>query len=268
MAKAPTTVKQAKPRAAKKKPDATPAAEAKETLAHAPENTFEVDSDEAALFAYFARKINEAQAAANVIKAQYDEAKDAVTAEFTKAKGELRIPRKRMEELLAAMKLTDEEFLEDERKRAKEYALAGLPQLDLFAKRDTADDVQMAYNSGHRAGKAGLDPSPPKTIFPALIPDWQRGWADGQSETQKAFLRGQELIAAKERKGKLTEAEEEPDDELAGQIDVEDVTGGPTDEEDWAAAAPRDLPPGENPAIMPDEPDQNARAPGEPIPVG
>lgn len=172
------------------------------------------EDDEAALWAKTIADYRKAQRAADLKKAEYDQARAEVTSVCAMAKAELGVKRKDVEDVVAKLEMDDDEFRAEMAATNRRYALAGLPvgaQLDMFAAGapDTVDEMAHAYNKGKRAGLAGDDPTPPKTLHPSFIPEWQRGWADGQDDLGKKMIRAMEIIAARANAGKMAAVEEE-----------------------------------------------------------
>ena len=157
------------------------------------------DDERADLIAYYGDKIRREQRKADIAKAAYDAERQEVNASFALVKGDLHISRQDFQAVLAAQDMTEVEFRRAENKRTDLYALAGLPvgaQMDLFGA-DTSGDQAAAYADGHRAGGRGADPSPPSHVSSILIPEWARGWSDGQTQLQERLLRAKALIDTK-----------------------------------------------------------------------
>jgi hypothetical protein len=121
---------------------------------------------------------------ARVIKATYDAARNDVSKATAACKGDLGFKRKDLEDLLAALDMTEAEFRMAENARRERYSMAGLPigeQLDMFAA-DTVGDRDAARADGYRAGLRADDFTVPERIDPLFHADWQHGWSDGQAE--------------------------------------------------------------------------------------
>jgi hypothetical protein len=183
-----------------------------------------LNNDERAdLIAYFGDKIRRQQRVAAEAKAAYDIERTEVNSLFALVKGDLQISRKEFESVLAAGDMTEAEFRHAETKRTTLFQLAGLPvgaQIDLFpAAGDTADDVAAAYKNGRRAGLRGDDPTAPDTLHPSLVPEYQRGWSEGQGELGERMVRAAEIIQRRGQPDASSEAvdlnkaeEEDPGD--------------------------------------------------------
>jgi len=196
---------------------------AKATTAQIGDNSALSEDDEAALWAKTIADYRKAKRAADVKKAEYDDLRGEVTAVCAMAKAELGVKRKEVEDVVAKLDMDDDEFRADQAARHRRYALAGLPmgaQLELFGvgAPDTVDDMARAYEKGRRAGLAGDDPSPPQTLHPSFIPEWQRGWSEGQDDLGRKMVRAMEIIASRKKPEPLTaedddeEVEEDPAD--------------------------------------------------------
>jgi hypothetical protein len=142
------------------------------------------EEQKSALLHHHLISIRKLDQTARVIKATYDAAKNDVSKAMAACKGDLGYKRKDLEDLLAALDMTEGEFRMAENARRERYALAGLPigaQLDMFAA-DTVGDRDAARADGYRAGVRADDPIVPERIDPLFHGDWQDGWTDGQAE--------------------------------------------------------------------------------------
>ena len=142
------------------------------------------EEQKAALLHHHLIAVRKLEQTARVIKATYDAAKNDVSKAMAACKGDLGYKRKDLEDLLAALDMTEAEFRMAENARRERYALAGLPigaQLDMFAA-DTVGDRDAARADGYRAGLRADDFTVPERIDPLFHADWQHGWSDGQAE--------------------------------------------------------------------------------------
>jgi hypothetical protein len=142
------------------------------------------DEQKSALLHHHLIAVRKLEQTARVIKATYDAAKNDVSKAMAACKGDLGFKRKDLEDLLAALDMTEAEFRMAENARRKRYSMAGLPigeQLDMFAA-DTVGDRDAARADGYRAGLRADDFTVPERIDPLFHADWQHGWSDGQAE--------------------------------------------------------------------------------------
>lgn len=209
------------------------------------------DEEIAALEAYYAQKIKaglaEVEVAASVVKAK----REAVNSLFAGVKQDLKTSRKDFEDLLAKQAMTPAEFMAFWGKLSARYQRNGLPvgaQQELFPiQGDTVDDQAAANAAGHRAGRNGEDPTPPKEIAGVLHQDWLAGWHEGQKELYLQLEKADGILAKlKQAGGELTEGDEdeelEPEDELealdaeARKLKASGWTKPTADETDFATA--------------------------------
>jgi ribosome modulation factor len=182
------------------------------------------DDDKAALQLSFSAKIRAQLKEAAKFKAAYDAERTKVNGLFSQARGLLDMTRKDFEEVLAAQDMDEDEFLLAEAARTARFARQGLPvgtQLDMFptARNDAADDQARAHANGLRAGRRGDEREMPGTISPVFMNDWLGGYDQGQAELQAAFVRHNEIEAAKDAKAPVLR--DEPDEE---EDDGEELT--------------------------------------------
>lgn len=201
------------------------------------------DEDRAALVQFHAVNIFKAEHVVAQAKASYDAAKGDVRSHFAKVKGDLGITRKDFEEVLTAMKMTENEFRSHENRRARRFADAGLPvgkQLDLFAAGDTVDEKVEAEAEGYRAGRRADDPVPPKTVSPILHTDWMAGWHRGQEENGANFRRAAEILEARKAKDVALDAVDEDlgDADEVDEEDQLDEAARKLKRQGWAKPAP------------------------------
>jgi hypothetical protein len=159
------------------------------------------DDEQADLQAYFSLKIRAQQRKAAEAKAKYDAEREEVNGLFARVKGELKIIRKEFEEVLAAQDMSEAEFLASEAKRHRRFSLGGLPvgaqmALDL-GPTSTADEMQLAHTDGKRAGLRGADPVPPSHVSGIMVPEWMRGWHEGQAEIAMRMGRAEAILEAR-----------------------------------------------------------------------
>lgn len=175
------------------------------------------DEEVADLEAYFVVKIRQAQAVADEKKAAHKSALSDVNALFSKVKGDLKVPRKDFEDLLAKLAMDPVEFRSWFEKTMARYGRQGLPvgEQQELALGDTVDDKAAAHAHGLAQGRAGVDPAPPKTLSTILHQDWLAGWHEGQKELYLRLGRADGIFAKlAQAKGELTEGdEEEPEEE-------------------------------------------------------
>lgn len=170
------------------------------------------DEEIADLQHYYSIKIRAAQAAHAEAKAVADAKRQDVNNFFALVKGDLQIPRKDFEEILALQDMNEAEFIEHEKKRTKRLAAQGLPvgtQLDMFPKADTVDDLGIAKASGKRAGLRGDDPVVPERFAGVTHSAWMEGWHAGQEENILKLGRAQTIIDARKAQAEEPEAEDE-----------------------------------------------------------
>jgi hypothetical protein len=154
--------------------------------------------DAAALHAYHTYHLRKEMAASEEAKAVYDAKRKDVNARFSLIKGELRIARKDMEELLALQSMSDAELVAHEAARTARMVNHGLPvgaQMELDLSGDTVSDQNRAYTQGFTAGRRGEPGTPPDTVATFLHPNWQEGWGDGQAALIGKMARAEEIRA-------------------------------------------------------------------------
>lgn len=175
------------------------------------------DDEIADLQHYYSTKIRAAQAAAAEAKAAYDAKRQDVNSFFALVKGDLQIPRKDFEEILALQDMNEAEFIEHEKKRTKRMVAQGLPvgtQLDMFPKADTVDDLGLARASGKRAGLRGDDPEVPERFAGVTHQAFMEGWHEGQSENIAKLGRAQTILDARKAQAEEPEVDEEAEEEV------------------------------------------------------
>lgn len=177
------------------------------------------DDEKAALQLSFSAKIRAQLKEAAKFKAAYDAERTKVNGLFSQARGLLDMTRKDFEEVLAAQDMDEDEFLLAEAARTARFARQGLPvgtQLDMFpARNDAASDQARAHANGLRAGKRGDERDMPESVDPIFMNDWLQGYDEGQAELAAAFVRHNEIEAAKDAKKPVLR--EEPADEDDGE---------------------------------------------------
>lgn len=182
------------------------------------------DDEAAALQTFFTLKIRAQQRRAAEAKASYDAERNEVNALFSQARGEVRLTRKELEEVMAAQDMTEAEFHHAEAKRLQRLRYGGLPvgtQLELFPSRDTIDDAIDAEANGFRAGRRADDPVPPDYIAGILHPEWMKGYHRGQAVNGEQLAKASEIIAA--RQAKKPELREDDGGGEADDLDPEAV---------------------------------------------
>lgn len=175
-------------------------------------NTVLTDEEVADLEAYFVVKIRQAQAVADEKKAAHKSALSDVNALFSKVKGDLKVPRKDFEDLLAKLAMDPVEFRAWWEKTLARYGRQGLPvgEQQQLALGDTVDDKAAAHAHGLAQGRAGVDPVPPKTLSTILHQDWLAGWHEGQKELYLRLGRADGIFAKlAQANGEVTDGEEE-----------------------------------------------------------
>ena len=158
------------------------------------------EEDAAALQLHYTLRIRAQIKKAEAAKAIYDAERNEVNGVFSLIKGDLKIPRKEFEELLALQDMGEREFIAHEAKRHQRMVNQGLPvgtQLDMFGTGDTVDDQAVAYADGYRAGRRGDDGTPPETTATFLHPNWQEGWNDGVAENAPKLARATAIMEAR-----------------------------------------------------------------------
>lgn len=189
------------------------------------------DDDAAAIQLSFSAKIRAQLKEAAKHKAAYDAERTKVNGLFSQARGILNVSRKEFEEVLAAQDMDEDQFLAAEAARAQRFARQGLPvgtQLDMFAGAkvgDAADDQAGAHASGLRAGRRGDEREMPGTISPVFMNDWLGGYDAGQAELGAAFIRANEIEAAKTAK-KPVLTEEKPDEDDGEELTEAAIKAG------------------------------------------
>lgn len=175
-------------------------------------NTVLTDEEVADLEAYFVVKIRQAQAVADEKKAAHKSALSDVNALFSKVKGDLKVPRKDFEDLLAKLAMDPVEFRAWWEKTLARYGRQGLPvgEQQQLALGDTVDDKAAAHAHGLAQGRAGVDPVPPKTLSAILHQDWMAGWHEGQKELYLRLGRADGIFAKlAQANGEMTEDDDE-----------------------------------------------------------
>jgi hypothetical protein len=173
------------------------------------------DDDAAALQLHHSLAIRRLRAAADKIKAQYDEARQEVNQGFALLKGDLGIKRKEMEEMLALQDMGESEFIAAEKRRLGLMQRQGLPvgqQLDMFTTGDTVDDQALAEATGYRIGKRAGDPTPPEGINPIFHPDFMKGWHRAQEENIAPLGRAAQILEERKIAANADLADEGEDD--------------------------------------------------------
>lgn len=178
------------------------------------------DEDRAALSVWHQLKINEAQRAADKIKATYDEAREVVNQQFALAKGGLGYDRKQFAELIRLSRMTEVALQASENARTSMLIEGGLKppgtQLEL-ALGDTVDDMEMARREGYRVGKRGEDfCEPPETLHPACIQSWTAGFHEGQAENAPLILRAEAIFAERNKPAVSLDEDGDGEDEEDG----------------------------------------------------
>lgn len=173
------------------------------------------EEQKSALLHHHLIAIRKLEQTARVIKATYDSAKNDVSKAMAACKGDLGFKRKDLEDLLAALDMTESEFRMAENARRERYSLAGLPigaQLDMFAA-DTVGDRDAARADGYRAGLRADDFVVPERIDPLFHADWQHGWSDGQAENGRRLALAIGIIEERAKPAEAAVIGDEPENE-------------------------------------------------------
>lgn len=158
------------------------------------------EEEQSALTVHYELKIIEAQRKVDAIQVDLKSARDVVNGHFKRMTADLGFTRKDFEaEVITLGKMTEAEYLNHERRRARLHRLAGRKpgeQLDLVeAIQDTVDEALAAEGDGYRAGRRADDPSPPSTLNTIFHQDWMRGYHAGQEYNGLQLGKAAEILA-------------------------------------------------------------------------
>jgi hypothetical protein len=172
------------------------------------------DEEQSALTTHFALKVIADQRIVAQKKADLDGARATVNGHYKLISAELGITRKDFEaHVLGVLNMSEAEYANAEKKRARLHRLAGVSQgeqIDLIdhVLADTVDDAIAAEANGYRAGRRADDPTPPDTLASIFITDWMRGWSKGQETNGMQLAKAAELLA-RPKPGVMVAAEDE-----------------------------------------------------------
>ena len=183
------------------------------------------EEQKSALLHYHLIAIRQLGQTARVIKATYDAARNDVSKAMAACKGDLGFKRKDLEDLLAALDMTEAEFRMAENARRERYSMAGLPigeQLDMFAA-DTVGDRDAARADGYRAGLRADDFTVPERIDPLFHADWQHGWSDGQAENGRRLALAIGIIEERSKPDPAAMSLDEDEDEADPDEEIDEA---------------------------------------------
>ncbi len=166
-----------------------------------------------ALTVHYELKITEAQRTVDAIMVDLKSARDVVNGHFKRMTADLGFTRKEFEaEVITLGRMTEAQYLNHEKKRARLHRLAGRKpgeQLDLVdAIADTVDEALIAEGDGYRAGRRADDPVPPAELSTIFHQDWMRGYHAGQEYNGLQLVKAAEILA-RPKPGEMAAAPEE-----------------------------------------------------------
>jgi hypothetical protein len=175
------------------------------------------EEEAGALTVHYELKVIEAQRKVDALMVDLKSARDVVNGHFKRMTADLGFTRKEFEsEVIALGKMTEAQYLNHERKRARLHRLSGRQpgeQLDLVeAIQDTVDEALQAEGDGYRAGRRADDPVPPSTLNTIFHQDWMRGYHAGQEFNGLQLGKAAEILA-RPKPGEMAAADEEPEAE-------------------------------------------------------
>lgn len=184
------------------------------------------DEDQEALGVHHQLTITAAQRKLDAALAEVSGLRKSVNSAFKRMTADLGYTRQAFQaEVIDKLNMTPGEYAAHMAMVDKLHRIAGLKsgdQIDLFSEAaDTADEQELAFQDGFRAGRRADDPVPPKHVSGIMQPKWMEGWTSGQSFNAMRMTRAGEIVAEREaaeaakRAPVLTEADDEEDEDAA-----------------------------------------------------